>query len=155
MFPPQDLHQRTPTVLLQQPQLLLHPIPMGELQVLCPTPYSPRCPCRTTSPTRPCPVDTTPTLATRPRLSSQDTPRPRPLGPTPDILSNSRPTISLSTVPRPRLGIQDILLSKDILHNNQEILLNNNSSHHNNQGIPKLQVILNSHSGGKLFEITI
>merc|ERR1719471_1126446 len=115
MFPPQDLHQRTPTVLLQQPQLLLHPIPMGELLVLCPTPYSPRCPCRTTSPTRPCPEDTTPTLATRPRPSSQDTPQPRPLGPTPDILIN-----------------------------NQDILLNSSSSHHNNQGIPKLQVILNS-----------
>merc|ERR1719277_2053604 len=115
MFPPQDLHQRTPTVLLQQQLLLLHPIPMGELQVLCPTPYSPRCPCRTTSRTRPCPEDTTPTLATRLRPSSQDTPRPRPLGPTPDIL------------------------------------LNSSSSHHNNQGIPKLQVILNSHSGGKLF----
>merc|ERR1719277_2458104 len=139
MFPPQDLHQRTPTVLLQLQQLLLHPILTEELQVLCPTPYSPRCPCRTTSRTRPCLEDTTPTLDTRPRPSSQDTPRPRPLGPTLDILSNSRPTISLSTVPRPRLGIQDILPS------NQDILLNSNSSHHNNQGIPKPQVILNSH----------
>merc|ERR1719277_793082 len=118
MFPPQDLHQRTPTVLLQLQQLLLHPILTEELQVLCPTPYSPRCPCRTTSRTRPCLEDTTPTLDTSPRPSSQDTPRPRPLGPTPDILSN-----------------------------NQDILLNSSSSHHNIQGIPKLQVILNSHSG--------